>query len=81
MSNQPDYKSMDVGVEILPVHRLKLKWLVLRSILFSSFYRQLVEDMDNDWKEWESVKATENDLALLDEIYEMAKQFKKEFGI
>lgn len=67
----------DIGVVILPVHRLKLRWLGHRWLLLSGGQRRVVEMIEREWQEWGNQISTPQSLILLNKIYEQARQYQR----
>jgi len=70
-------------VEILPVHILKLRWLEHRRIFLSYQYREIVDDLKSEMiPDIRGRRLTSPDnLRVLNEIYELAREFKRNFRL
>lgn len=75
------YIVKDLGVEILPVHRLKLSWLMHRRTTLANKYKAFIQNLDREWFEWEAKTEAPSILDRLDRVYEIAKGIKKEWGV
>lgn len=75
------YNSVDFGEKILPVHRLKLRWLNHRHLLLPTPHKFWVQKLWLNWQEWEPQREVPEVLKKLDHVYKIARKQQKEFGV